>query len=35
MFLGFQNGVYHPVGQNGSEIEQFEVGWWNEKVQGK
>ena len=22
-------------GQNGSEIEQFEVGWWNEKVEGK
>ena len=23
------------VGQNSFEIEQFEIGWWNEKVQGK
>ena len=23
------------IGQNGSEIHQFEIEWWNEKVQGK
>ena len=23
------------IGQYGSEIHQFEIGWWNEKVYGK